>query len=165
MQQLVDLRGLDPLHRLVLRDQLLVDHVDRDFDRRLGGALRGPRLQHPQLALLDGELEVLHIAVVLLQPLGVRFKLFVDIRKLLLQGCDRLWGADPCDHVLALGVRQVIAVEDFLAGVGVAREGDAGAGIVAHVAEDHGLDVDGGAQVVRDLIEVTVVRGPLVVPG
>ena len=39
-------------------------------DRRLGGALAGARLQHPQLAALDGELEVLHVAVVLFEPVA-----------------------------------------------------------------------------------------------
>ena len=52
-----------------------------------------------------------------------------------------------------------------LAGRRVAREGHAGAGVVAHVAEDHGDDVDGGAQVVRDLELVAVVDGALAHPG
>ncbi len=47
---------------------------------------------------------------------------------------------------------------------GVAREGDAGGAAVAHVAEDHRLDVDGGAEIVGDLVEVAVVDGALVVP-
>ena len=45
-------------------------HLDGNPERGLGGALAGARLQHPQLAALDGEFEVLHVAVVLLQPLA-----------------------------------------------------------------------------------------------
>ena len=41
------------------------------------------------------------------------------------------------DHVLALGVDQVLAVELVLAGRGIAGEGDAGGRILAHVAEHH----------------------------
>ncbi len=164
MEQLVDLGGLDPLDGFVLRDQAFRDHVDRDLDRGLGRALRGARLQHPELALFDREFEVLDVAVVHLQALGVGFEFFVDIGHLLLERRDRLRRPDAGDDVLALGVRQVVAVQDFLAGVGVAGERDAGAGVVPHVAEDHGLDVDGGPQVVRDLVEVAVVDGALVVP-
>jgi hypothetical protein len=38
-----------------------------DLHRRRAGALAGARLQHEQLALLDGELDVLHVLVVLLE--------------------------------------------------------------------------------------------------
>ena len=71
---------------------------------------------------------------------------------------------DPGHHVLTLRINKVVTVELLRAGVGVAREGDAGAGVVAHVAEDHRLHVDRGAQGVRDLVEVAVVDGALVVP-
>ena len=86
MEQLVDLGGLDALDRLVLGDEGFRDHVDGDLDGRLGGALRGARLQHPELALLDGELEVLDVAVVLLEALGVGLELLVDVRQLFLEG-------------------------------------------------------------------------------
>jgi hypothetical protein len=67
-----------------LRDHALVGQLDRDAQRRLGGALAGARLQHPQLALLDREFEVLHVAVVLLERAvdarelgeGLRHRLF-----------------------------------------------------------------------------------------
>ena len=80
MQQLVDLRRLDALNGLVLSDELFVDHIDRDLDGGLGGPLGGASLQHPELALLDGELEILDVAVMLLQPLGSRLEFAVDIR-------------------------------------------------------------------------------------
>ena len=63
MQQLIERRGIDPRHRLFLGDQFLLRQFDRDAQRRLRGALAVARLQHPQLALLDGEFEVLHVAV------------------------------------------------------------------------------------------------------
>ncbi len=71
---------------------------------------------------------------------------------------------DAGDDVLALGVDEVLAVEDALAGVRVAGERDAGAGVVAHVAVDHRHDVDGGAEVVGDLLAVAVVVGALAEP-
>ena len=42
---------------------------------RLGGALSGAGLQHPELAVLDGELHVLHVAVVALQQVEIVLKL------------------------------------------------------------------------------------------
>ncbi len=80
-------------------------------------------------------------------------------------GRDRGRRADARDDVLALGVDEVLAEEDLLAGVRVAGEGHAGAGVVAHVAEDHRHDVDGRAEVVRDLLAVAVVVGALAEPG
>ena len=74
-------------------------------------------------------------------------------------------GPDAGHDVLALGVGQVLAEEHLLAGVRVAGEGDAGPGVVAHVAEDHRHDVDRRAQVVGDLLVVAVVDGALAEPA
>ena len=76
-----------------------------------------------------------------------------------------LRGAHAGHDVFALRVHQVLAVDLVLAGGGVAGEGHAGAAVIAHVAEDHRLDVDGGAQVVGDLLAVAVDDGALVVPA
>ena len=45
-----------------------------------GRALAGAGLEHVELAALDGELEVLHVAVVLLEHLRVAEELLVDLR-------------------------------------------------------------------------------------
>ena len=76
-----------------------------------------------------------------------------------------LGGADAGHDVLALGVHQELAVELVLAGGGVAGEGDAGAAVVAHVAEDHHLDVDGGAPGAGDVVHAAVGDGALVHPA
>ena len=47
-------------------------------------------------------------------------------------------GTDAGNDVLALRVGQELAHELLLAGGGVAGEGNAGAAVVAHVAERHG---------------------------
>ena len=52
VQQLVERIGLDAADRLVAVDDALLDHDDRDLQRRRRGALAGARLQHPQLAAL-----------------------------------------------------------------------------------------------------------------
>ena len=72
--------------------------------------------------------------------------------------------ADAGHDVLALGVHQVVAVELALAVGGVAGEGHARGRGVALVAEHHGLHVDGGAQIVGDLLLLTIEDRARVVP-
>ncbi len=138
-EELVDLGGLDPGERLFLRDQAFLDHVDGDPDGGRGGPLGRARLEHVQLAALDRELEVLDVAVVLLELLADPLELGVDLGHVGLHLGDLRSGPDAGDDVLALGVGQVLAEQDLLAGVRVAGERDAGARVVAHVAEDHRL--------------------------
>ncbi len=64
--------------------------------------------------------------------------------------------ADAGDHVLALGIDQVLAVEGVLAGRRVAGEGHAGGAVGAHVAEHHGLDVDRGAPFLGNVVEPAI---------
>ena len=60
-----------------------------------------------------GELHVLHVFVVLLELLGDAVELVVDLGHIALHLGDRLRRADAGDHVLALRVDQVLAVELF----------------------------------------------------
>ena len=59
--------GLDDLDRAPLVDHAVLDEVDRDLHGSRAGALAAPRLEHVELTLLHGELDVLHILVVLLE--------------------------------------------------------------------------------------------------
>ena len=77
---------------------------------------------------------------------------------------DLLRRADAGDHVLALRVDQEFAVEPLLAGRRIAREGDAGRRVVAHVAEHHGLHVDRGAPAFRDVVQAAIGDGARVHP-
>ena len=165
VQQLVELRRIDPRDRLLLRDQPLLDHLDRRPQRRRRGSLRRPRLEQVERPLLDRELDVLHVAVVLLEPADRREQLRVRLRQQLVHPLDRLGRADSGDDVLALRVLEELAVEPALAGGRVAREADARPGAVALVPEDHLDDVDGGAEVVRDLVGAPVDLRARRVPG
>src|SRR5256885_15671156 len=98
--------GSDPLERFLARqlDAALLGHVHRHAQRRRARALSDAGLQHPELALLDGELGVAHIAVVLLELLEDAEQLLVDLRKLLLERREWKRVADTGHDVLALGV-------------------------------------------------------------
>jgi hypothetical protein len=65
VQELVQLLGANAAKRLVPSDESLVRHLDGHADRRGPVALAGARLQHPQRAVLDRELDVLHVPEVL----------------------------------------------------------------------------------------------------
>ena len=69
MQQLVERHRVDAQDRGLFIDQALTHHVDRHLERGLSGPLAVARLQQPQRALLHGELDVLHIGVMLLEQL------------------------------------------------------------------------------------------------
>ncbi len=140
-----------------LRDQPFFHHLDGNANRGAAGALAVARLQHVQAAVLDGELEVLHVAIVLFQTRGDFAQLVVDVGLDLLELGDVHRRANAGDHVFALRVHQELAVKLFHAGRGIAREADAGAAGLAQVAEDHGLHVDRGAQHVVDVVDAAIV--------
>ncbi|MNE10443.1 hypothetical protein D3C80_1031590 [compost metagenome] len=168
VQQLVQGGGLDPRHGFFLRDHALGGQIDSDLQRRLGRALAVSGLQHPQTALLDRELDVLHVAIVAFQPVHDVDELTEDDRHGLFhrrrglahllaarlgQGLRR---ADARDHIFPLRIDQELAVELGFAGRGVAGEGHARGRGLAHVAEHHGLDVDGGAPAFGDVVHAAI---------
>src|SRR5690606_21500053 len=170
--QLGELGAVDPAQGLGLVDQALVDELGGDAEGGARGALADAGLQHPQLAALDGELDVAAIPGVVLQGLHDLHELVVRLLVDRLQLGERPGVADAGDDLLALRGPEVVAVPapgagggGAVAGGGVAREGDTGAGVGAEVAEDHGADVDGGAQVVRDALLAPVQLGAVAVPG
>ena len=78
---------------------------------------------------------------------------------------ERLGGADAGNDVFTLGVGEEVAVAERLAGRGIAGERHTGTGVVALVAEHHGLHVDRRAEVVGDLLHLAVHARPLTVPA
>ena len=84
VEQLVELRGVDPRHRLLPRDQALPGHVHCGLQRGGRGALRRARLEEIEPVVLDRELDVLHVAVVRLEPRDRLEQLVVGRRQPLL---------------------------------------------------------------------------------
>ncbi len=165
-QQLVERGRLHPQERGVAVDALLLaGHLHRDAHRGRAGPLAGARLQDVEPAVLHRELDVLHVAVVGFQAVLDRRELGVDRGHLLLEGADRLRGADPRDHVLALGVDQELAEEAPLPARGVPREADPGARGGAEVAEHHRHHGHRGAPVVGEPVDAAVVDRLLGPPG
>ena len=164
VQQRVELLGVDRVDRLGLRQQPLGDRVAGEAHAGLRGALGVARLQHVQTPLLDRELRVLHVLVVRLERAQDLHELRVRVGHDVAQLGDVLGVAHARDDVLALRVDEEVAGRLGLAGDLVAAEGDAGARRVALVAEDHLLDVDRRAPVVRDPADAPVLDGALARP-
>eukprot|EP00906_Rhabdomonas_costata_P032591 RCo045908 len=149
VQQLVELLGLHSGDRLVLLQNTLLHHVHGDLHRGERRTLAVPCLQHVHLLLLDGELHVLHVSVVALQQVLDVHQLLVGRGHVLLQRGelshavslgdvvllgpvnghllgDLLGSANPGNHVLALGVDEVLPIVLVLPSAGVPGEAHSG---------------------------------------
>ena len=165
-QHLVELVGRDAHDRRLPVDQLLLDHLDGDADGGDAGPLAVAGLEHEDLAVLDRELEVLHVLEMLLEDLrGCAPAPCSASGMLLVELGDGLGRAHAGDDVLALGVDQEFAVEHLFAGGRIAGEGDAGTGRFAGVAVDHGLHVDRGAPFLGNVVLAAIDDRAVVHPG
>src|SRR3954465_9300694 len=115
MEELVELGGIEPSERLLPADQSFVDEVDGHLHHRRSVALRRPRLQEEELAVLDRELDVLRVAVVLLEPPHRVEKLLEDLGEAAAKLFERLRRADAGDDVFALRIGKKLPVEPLLA--------------------------------------------------
>ena len=165
MQQLIQLVRFNAQQRLLLGDDPLVHQVGGHLQRGGRGAFAVAGLQQEQLAVLDGELHVLHVTVVGLHAVHRVDELVVGLGQHLTHLRERPRGADASHHVLALGVDEELAVEFLGARRRVAGEAHAGGGVVTAVAEDHLHDVDGGAEVGGNVVGAAVNLGARILPG
>ena len=164
-QQLVELVGWVTQDGGFPIDELLFDHVHGELQSGSSSALAIPGLKHEQFALLDGELDILDVFEVFFQG-GANFEQFgVRAGHLFLELQHWLRGAHAGDDVFTLSVDEELTVEFIHAVSRVAGEGNAGTGVVAGVAVDHGLDVDGGAPLGGDVVFAAVNDRAIVHPG
>jgi hypothetical protein len=85
VQQLVELRSGHALHRLLGLDELLLHHVHGHAHGSGAVAFPDAALEHEEAAALDRELDVLHVAVVVLEAPLDRVELPVGLRHGLLE--------------------------------------------------------------------------------
>ena len=164
MEELIEVGAGDSVDRFFLADQALLNHLNCNANRSRSSSLTRSALEHEQLSVLNGELNVLHVLVVLLKLVHRIDELLVDSRILLFEFADRYGSSNTSDDVLALCVHQVFAKDFSSSDAWVAAESNASSAVVARVTVDHGLDVDGGADLIRDLLGSAIEDGSLVVP-
>ncbi len=187
VEQFVELLGLHTQQGGLFVNLAVAEEVHGDFHHSGAGALAVTGLEHPQLAVLDGEFHILHVAVVIFEAVsdGEEF-LSADGHGFFERGIfrgafflgdalkgspaarafdgDLLGSANTGHNVLTLCVDEVFTVEDVFAGGSVARESHAGGRVLAHVAVYHGLHVYSGAPFFGNLVHAAVDDGAFVHP-
>ena len=92
-------------------------------------------------------------------------KFLIALRKVLCQFGDWLWCTDTCNHVLALCVNQVLAVDSLCTGGWVTCKRNTCTGGLALISEYHGLNINSSTPVAGDIVHTAVYDGTWVVPG
>src|SRR2546423_3096426 len=106
-------------------DETLAHHVACDAHSCGSGALSRARLEQIQLAALDCEFEILHVTIVVFEPVLSGDQIFVCVRQTLSHIVDVQRGPGPRDDVFSLRVDEELAVKTSLAGRWISRERDA----------------------------------------
>mmetsp|Transcript_16056 Transcript_16056/g.37938 ORF Transcript_16056/g.37938 Transcript_16056/m.37938 type:complete len:252 (+) Transcript_16056:689-1444(+) len=161
---------------LLLGDEAFIGHVDGDPDCCGCGPLARAGLQHEQLALLNCELDLVHVPVVLLQLLSYSHELpehvgheFFQRGKLTTMGQSSLqgelaWRTDTGHHILTLSIDKELPIEVVVPSGRISSESYTRGAIVAHVPEDHGLNIYRSAPLVWDAMQFPVGLGPGIGP-
>ena len=137
MEKCVEVTGIDHCNRLFLGSHALVNEVTSDLKSSLSCSLTISGLEHIELAVLNGELHILHISVVVLESCAYVLELCESLGELVSHLSDRHRSTNACNNVLALCVCKELTHELLLACSGVTSEGNACTAIVAHVTECH----------------------------
>ena len=137
MKKSIKVTRVDHSYRFFLGSHTLVNEVASNLKSCLSCSLTVSGLKHIKLAVLNGELHILHISVMILKGLANIFKLCKCLGELLLHLCDVHGSTNACNNVLALSVCKELTEEALSAGSRVTCECNACAAIIAHVAECH----------------------------
>jgi hypothetical protein len=165
VEEVVELRGLDPCDGVFTAQQLFLDHRDRGLHSCRCRPLCRPGLKEIQPALFDRELDVLNVAVVALESLDRVFELVERGGERLSHLLERDGAPDTGDHVLTLRVQEELAADPAVARRGVAAEADTGSAITASVPEHHLHHVDRCPEVFGNLVGLPVHPSAWRVPG
>ena len=165
VKQSVEVSGLDHGNRLFLGSHALIHQIAGDLQSGLSGSLAVSGLQHVELSVLNGELHILHVAVMILKNCADFLELLECLRETDFHLGNLHRGTDTGHDVLALCVGQEFAEQALLAVCRVSRESDARSAVIAHIAECHGLNVDGSSPGIRDVVVAAVNIRTRVVPG
>ena len=139
-------------------------HVDSHLQCCCASALANTCLQHPQFALLNSELGVAHIFVVLFKAQENGHEFSVNNGEFTLQ-CFKVFGvANTRNNVFTLCIDEEVAIWLVVACCSVTCEANAGAGVAIAVTKHHGLNVDGGTEIVANFLTHAVSNGTRAIP-
>ena len=164
MEQSVEVAGVDHHNGFFFGAHTLVNEVAGDLESSLSGSLTVAALEHIELAVFNGELHILHIAVVIFEVVADLDEVGISLRELFGHLSDGHRSANAGNDVLALCVGQELAHKLLFAGGGVTGERNACTGVIVKVTEHHRHHVDGGAPTVRNVVVAAVYVRAGVVP-
>mmetsp|Transcript_17991 Transcript_17991/g.34037 ORF Transcript_17991/g.34037 Transcript_17991/m.34037 type:complete len:284 (-) Transcript_17991:3005-3856(-) len=159
VQDLSNVIGLYLEQGFVGRAQAFVDQVAGNLQGRFARALTATALQHPQLAVFDGEFDILHILEMIFELVDIFQKLFVGRREGFFHDGNVLGRTNTRDHVFSLGIDQVFTSQFLYSRAWITRKGHTGTRTISEVTKDHGLNVTGSSKQVGDVINLTVLDG------
>ena len=143
MEQRIQIPRINHGNCLIFRNHTLIYQITGDFQRRLGGSLSVPCLQHIQMPVLNRKLHILHIAIVIFQFITDIYKLVIYLRHNLFELVNLLRRTDSGNHVLTLCVHQEFSHQMLLPCSRVAREGNSRTGSFSHISKCHHLYIHG----------------------
>ena len=124
MKQCIKVTRIDSEDSSLLVDLAFLNKVICDLKSSACCSLAVTCLKHIKLAMLDGELHILHVAIVIFELVSDADELIIDLRKSLLDLIDFHRCADTCYDVFALCVHKNFCEELVLAGSRVTCEGN-----------------------------------------
>ena len=137
MKKGIKVTGIDHSNCFFLCSHAFINQITSYLKSCLSGTLAVTCLQHVKLSVLNGELHILHIAVVALKLLAYILELAKCLGEFLLHLGYLHRCTNTCNHVFTLCIGKELTKEAFLAVCGVTCEGNAGTAVITHVTECH----------------------------
>ena len=157
-QQLSQVAGWYAKYGSLFFDQLFTNHFASDTNCSHTGTLTSTSLQHVQSSLLNGELDVLHLFVVLLKDVLDFHQLLVNNIIPLAHLFGWLWCANTSNHVFTLSIHKELTEELVFASVWIASKGNASTRIIAHVAVYHRLAVNSSTEQAANVFDFAILH-------
>ena len=166
MQKLIKLLRGNTSNGLLFGDAAFLVHLNGNLQSRKRRTLTNTGLEHPELTVFNGKLNIHHVCIVILKNLKHVEKLFSCLLKCgdLNQIGNRLSVANTGNNIFTLCINQEIAVA-LVCSVGrITRESNACCRGLALITENHNLNVDGRTKIIRNLVLLTIENGAIVHP-
>ena len=158
MQKLIELLRSNAGNSLLLSNTALFVHLNCNLKCRESSTLTNTSLKHPELTILNGELDVHHVCVMILKNLKDVEELLACLLECrnLNEVCNRLSITNTSNNVLALSVDQEVAVALVSTICRVTSKCNASCRSLTLVTKDHDLNVNCSTKLIRNLVLLAV---------
>ena len=164
MKQLIERFCFDTAYCFFFCDHTFINKVTCDLKSSLSCTFTVTCLQEVEFSFLDCKFHILHITIMIFKFHGKAHELFIAIRHIFCQFCDRLWCTNTGNNVFTLSIDQVFTVNTFSTCGRVTCESNTCTRCFTHITEYHSLYVNSCSPITRDIIHTTVYDSTWVVP-